>query len=173
MLEQLGLLPASPPVDRWNGSGRLAIGANAAMHHALSHRLAPLLLASSLLLPARAGAEPAALSALATQHSLVLTPQVVHTGVEEFKSDTPLLEGADPGCDASEGQVGYTHNVYVGLRDSYRNCVWRGGIAADRRPRLDALPVPPNEVMYDCRGQGDWSQHPRNLPGHEGNAHER
>ena len=104
----------------------------AAMHHAVRHRLVALLLASSLLLmTGTVNAEPAAAPADATQHTVVLTPQVVHTGVEEYKSDIPLLEGDGPPCSADEGQVGYTHLTFVTLRDTYDNCVWQTAVRFD------------------------------------------
>jgi hypothetical protein len=61
-------------------------------------------------------------------HTLVLTPQVVHTGVEEYRSDNPMLEGISPPCSADDGQVGYMHLVFVNLRDSYDNCVWQTAV---------------------------------------------
>ena len=79
-------------------------------------------------------AVPAHAQPSAAQHTLELTPSVVHAGVEDFKSDSWPFGSDDPGCGGSGAQVGYTHLVDVNVRDTYRNCVWQAALRFDLSP---------------------------------------
>jgi hypothetical protein len=81
-----------------------------------------------------------------SEHTLVLRPQVGHTGVEDFRSDN-LFDGSGTSCNADELLVGYFHTIDVNIQDSWENCVYQTGVRFDVSPLHDY----PGAVVTDAR----------------------